>query len=289
MEEKYEVQVKQWQHSAVSLPQMKVKLIQALDFAVKSSSAKDSTKATYANALAGIDEELLLTPIEELKYSDVRLAILRDAQKDSPKRLHARYSLLRTCLKRLDRLQLYRLADRRLVEQDYEIRKPKRPPVKQIGTEVIQDVLQKQEVWSYVFALGCATALRKSDLYETKWHQVKGRQIRAVHGKTERVVDLELGELGLVALNGLKMRQEGEYIIPLRNTRSWETVDRHYAAFLKQFGLTPHDSRRLFAQLLFKKGAGAHVVQRLGAWSDIAMVMRYASSITDSEAAKFKI
>lgn len=289
MEEKYEVQVKEWQRSGVSLPQMATKLIQALDFAVKSSSAKDSSKKTYAHLLAGMDEELLLTPIEELQYNHVRLAILRDAEKDTPKRLHARYSLLKTCLRRLDRLQLYRLADRRLVEQDYEIRKPQRPPVKQIGTEVIQDVLQAQDVWSYVFALGCATGLRKSDLYRTKWSQIKGRHIRAIHGKTERVVDLELGELGLVALNGLKMRLEGSYVIPLRNTRSWETVDRHYSAFLKPYGLTPHDSRRLFAQLLLKKGAGPHVVQRLGAWSDIAMVMRYASSITDSEAAKFKI
>ena len=290
MKETYEFSLNEWSRISVSSPQMAgTPLVIALDFAVKSAPVKESTRKTYERLVAGLDEQLLLTPIQELQYNHVRLAILRQQETDSPKRLHARYSLLKTCLRRIDKLELYALKDRRLIDRDFEVRRPKRPPTKQVGTEVIHEVLKEGGVWSYVFSLGCASGLRKSDIYATKWDQLRGRTFRALHGKTEKYVDLELGELGLMAFNGLRKLREGEYVVPLRNTRSWETCDRHYSAFLKPFGLTPHDSRRLFAQLLLEKGASVPIVQRLGCWSDVAMVMRYAASVTDREAARYRL
>ena len=290
MKEQYEDSLNEWRQNDVLLSHVKeTPLIIALDFAVKSAPVKESTRKNYELLVAGLDEALLLTPIQRLKYNDVRLAILRQQETDSPKRLHARYSLLKTCLRRIDKLELYTLADRRLIDRDFEVRRPKRPPVKQVGPEVVHEVLKAGSVWSYTFALGCATALRKSDLFESKWDQLHGRTFRAIHGKTESYVDLELGQLGLVAINGLKRLKEGEYIVPLRNTRSWQTVGRQYTEFLKPYGLTAHDSRRIFAQLLLKKGATIPIVQRLGCWSDPAMVLRYASSVTDSDAAKYSL
>ena len=278
-----------WSNNELSLHNMGTPLVKALDFAIKSSKAKASSKKQYEHLVVGMDTELLLTPIEELQYNHVRLAILRDSEKDSEGTVYARYSFLRTQLKRIDRLQLYRLKDRRLVEQDFEVRKPARAQVRRVGTEAMYAALASGEPWGFLFAFGAATALRKSDLYNTKWSQLQGRQFRALHGKTEKVVDLELGELGLTAVHGLRKHKQGEYIVPLRNSRTVHTVDLQYRKFLKQYGLIPHDSRRLFCQLLLSKGAPINVVQRLGAWSDITMLMHYASSITDSEAARYRL
>ena len=136
------------------------KLVTAIDFAIKSSKAKASTLKQYDRLLANADPELLLTPVHELKYGGVRMAILRDLERHTEKVVFARYSCLKSQLRRLDRLGLYTFADRRIIEADWEIRKPKRPPVRRIGTEVIKQLVKDDTLWSWVFLLGVTTSLR---------------------------------------------------------------------------------------------------------------------------------
>ena len=130
------------------------------------------------------------------------------------------------------------------------------------------------------FSLG--TGLRESNVNELEWSQVDlERRVAWIHAdqaKSGNAIGIPLNNEAMVVLR----KQEGRHQkfvfiyngkpVDRCNTKAWRNA-------LVRAGITNfrwHDLRHTWASWHVQNGTPIHILQELGGWSDIRMVMRYA-------------
>ena len=140
-----------------------------------------------------------------------------------------------------------------------------------------------------LFALN--TGLRQSEILNLKWSQVdlKRKTITILEQKNQKIDTLPINKNALKILKERAMNSQNKvnYVF---SSRSGGKIDpgnlrKSFYAVVKKASLKPlrfHDLRHTFATRLAQVGVDLYMVQKLGRWKNVSMIMRYAHHYPES-------
>lgn len=177
-----------------------------------------------------------------------------------------------------------------LIENHERIQKPAPMPISLSIDEVekIAHVIPGKEEDAEVqraFLFGCFTGIRKSDIRDLKWSEIKeidgGKAIVKIQVKTDLLVVVPLCEN---ALNYLPSKMEDEYVFHLpKRTGLLLGLQRIIKASGIEKPITFHTSRRTFATLTYASGSDLMTVSRLLGHTSVSTTEIYADVMMDSK------
>ena len=177
-----------------------------------------------------------------------------------------------------------------LIENHERIQKPAPMPISLSIDEVekIAHVIPGKEEDAEVqraFLFGCFTGIRKSDIRDLKWSEIKeidgGKAIVKIQVKTDLLVVVPLCEN---ALNYLPSKMEDEYVFHLpKRTGLGLGLQRIIKASGIEKPITFHTSRRTFATLTYASGSDLMTVSRLLGHTSVSTTEIYADVMMDSK------
>ena len=133
------------------------------------------------------------------------------------------------------------------------------------------------------FLLASFTGLRKSDIQQLRWTDMKDNLLSKRQQKTGAIVHIPLSAEALHILSQLEKTDEMVFHLP--NRRS--TVNGSLSQWSKQAGVdrfTFHTARHSFAMLLLTSGASIQVISKLLGHSGLNMTLRYARILDSHQA-----
>lgn len=137
-----------------------------------------------------------------------------------------------------------------------------------------------------------ATGLRQANVLRLRWHEIDlGRRVMWVHAdqaKARKPIGIPLSAEAIDVLRG-QVGAHADWVFPYTNKREMvggkprvgpmREIGNAFARACRRSGLhdfTWHDLRHTWATWHVMAGTPIEVLQKLGGWSDIRMVLRYA-------------
>lgn len=136
--------------------------------------------------------------------------------------------------------------------------------------------------------LAIATGLRRANVTHLEWSQVDlARRVAWVHpdqAKAGKPIGVPLSDDALAVLRGQLGKHE-RWVFPTFRGGPQEQISKGWKSALQRAGIEPsfrwHDLRHTWASWHVMAGTPLEVLQKLGGWSSLVMVMRYAHLAPD--------
>lgn len=136
--------------------------------------------------------------------------------------------------------------------------------------------------------LAIATGLRRANVTHLEWSQIDlQRRVAWIHpdqSKSGKPIGVPLSDDALAALRG-QIGRHKRWVFPTYRGGPQVQISKGWKAAIKRAGIEPsfrwHDLRHTWASWHVMSGTPLEVLQKLGGWSSLAMVMRYAHLAPD--------
>lgn len=144
------------------------------------------------------------------------------------------------------------------------------------------------EHWASLIRFSLATGLRQSNVVELRWSWVEmGSRTLTVPGayfKNGNEFCVPLSEEAMAVLRE-QVNRHSEFVFTHQGKPITTLQHTEWKAILEKAGITNfrwHDLRHTWATDMVKAGCPLHVLQKLGGWETIQMVMKYAHHDVES-------
>lgn len=168
-------------------------------------------------------------------------------------------------------------------------RKAAAPRIRFLGAEEWQRLLAELPAHLKPMArLAITTGLRRANVTHLEWSQVDlSRRVAWIHpdqAKSGKPIGVPLSDEAVAVLRG-QIGQSNQWVFPTNRGGPQVQISTGWKAALKRAGIETgfrwHDLRHTWASWHVMSGTPLEVLQKLGGWSSLAMVMRYAHLAPD--------